>query len=56
MLRIKAVTSSVAVNSLASEVLSIDGMRGEDLNFYFTVALAIRLAIGRSCTTVTERR
>jgi flagellar hook-associated protein 1 FlgK len=30
------ITSNVAVNSLASEVLSIDGMRGEDLIFIST--------------------
>jgi flagellar hook-associated protein 1 FlgK len=50
------VTSNVAVNSLASEVLSIDGMRGEDLIFIST-GTRNPLAIGEVKTvTANETR
>ena len=50
------VTSNVAVNSLASEVLSIDGMRGEDLIFIST-GTRNPLAIGEVKTaTASETR
>jgi flagellar hook-associated protein 1 FlgK len=48
------VTSNVAVNSLASEVLSIDGMRGEDLIF-ISGGTRNPLAIGE-VKTATESR
>ena len=50
------VTSNVAVNSLASEVLSIDGMRGEDLIF-ISSGTRNPLAIGEVKTaTASETR
>jgi flagellar hook-associated protein 1 FlgK len=50
------ITSNVAVNSLASEVLSIDGMRGEDLIFIST-GTRNPLAIGEVKTvTANETR
>ena len=47
------VTSNVAVNSLASEVLSIDGMRGEDLIFIST-GTRNSLAIGEVKTVTAN--